>query len=66
MHVRNKTSRYDLVINIFEQLDVMNLISHEQADAMILKYRNKIDENTNFIKQNGVDLTEIDSWQWTR
>jgi xylulose-5-phosphate/fructose-6-phosphate phosphoketolase len=66
MHVRNHTSRYDLVIDIFEQLKNMNLVAPEAADALITKYRNKIDENTNYIKQHGVDLQEIDKWQWTR
>lgn len=66
MHVRNKTSRYDLVIDIFEQAKSMELISPEAADALVTKYRNKIDANTNYIKQHGVDLEEIDKWQWTR
>jgi xylulose-5-phosphate/fructose-6-phosphate phosphoketolase len=66
MHVRNKTSRYDLVINIVEQLHTLNLITPEISHELVTKYRNKIDENTNYIKQNGVDLAEIDEWQWTR
>lgn len=66
MHVRNKTSRYDLVIDIVEQLNALNLITPEISHGLVTKYRNKIDENTSYIKQNGVDLTEIDEWQWTR
>ncbi|HOR23244.1 phosphoketolase family protein [Candidatus Saccharibacteria bacterium] len=66
MHVRNKTSRYDLAIEAFELASQQELIAREEADGLIVKYRNKIDENIAFIKQNGIDLPEIDSWQWNR
>ena len=66
MHVRNGTSRYDLVIDVVKQLSNLNLLRPEAANNLVTKYRNKIDENVNYIKQNGMDLPEIDSWQWTR
>ena len=66
MHVRNKTSRYDIAIDIFEKASTQGVLSYEEAQGLILKYRNKIDENTAYIKQAGVDLPEIDAWVWNR
>lgn len=64
MHVRNRTSRYHLVIAIFEKLLAIEKVPRDIAQDIILKYRKKIDENTAYIKQNGVDMPEIDQWQW--
>ncbi|MBC7943092.1 phosphoketolase family protein [Candidatus Saccharibacteria bacterium] len=66
MHVRNKTSRYDLVIDVFTRARDQGVISQDDADGLIMKYRNKIEENTGYIKENGIDLPEIDAWQWNR
>ena len=66
MHVRNKTSRYHLVMAIFEKLTANGQIPYEAAKSIIDKYQQKIDENTEYIKQNGVDMPEIDNWQWTK
>jgi len=64
MHVRNKTSRYDLVMAIFEKLIGTGRVSEEFGRGVIEKYARKIDENTEYIKQHGYDLPEIDAWQW--
>ena len=66
MHVINKTSRYHIVMAIFEKLIGSDRISVEDAQNIIIKYNNKIDENTEYIKKNGVDLPEIDNWQWIK
>jgi xylulose-5-phosphate/fructose-6-phosphate phosphoketolase len=66
MHVRNRTSRYDLAIETFERARDLGLISREETEFLVIKYRNKIDENVAYIKQHGVDLPEIDIWQWKR
>lgn len=64
MHVRNKTSRYHLVIAIFEKLAAMRKIPRETATDIVIKYQNLILNNTEYIKKNGVDMPEIDAWQW--
>ena len=64
MHVRNKTSRYHLVMAIFEKLADTNKIDRERAQDIVNKYRSLIDVNTEYIKKNGLDLPEIDAWQW--
>jgi xylulose-5-phosphate/fructose-6-phosphate phosphoketolase len=66
MHVRNKTSRYHIVMAIFENLIGTGRISDEAAKKIIIKYDNKIDENTEYIKKNGFDLPEIDAWEWKK
>lgn len=64
MHVRNKTSRYHLVMAIFDWLSKSGRIQYEEARHILSKYQQKIDENTDYIKVHGVDLPEIDAWQW--
>jgi len=64
MHVRNKTSRYHLVMAIFEKLIGSDRITDEDAKNIIMKYAKKIEDNTQYIKETGIDLPEIDSWQW--
>ena len=66
MHVRNHTSRYDLAIEVFEKSAEQAVISTQEAEALVVKYRKKIDENTSYIKLHGIDMPEIDAWQWTR
>ena len=66
MHVRNKTSRYDLAIAIFNQLVASGRIPQHEADEFINQFQDKINQNTGYSRQNGVDLPEIDAWQWNR
>lgn len=64
MHVRNKTSRYHLVMAIFENLAKTGKVDYEEARKIIEKYQQKIDTNTGYIKVHGLDMPEIDNWQW--
>ena len=64
MHVRNETSRYDLAIAAFRQLGRNGVVPFEEAEHLASIYQGKIDENTAYIKANGVDLPEIDAWVW--
>jgi xylulose-5-phosphate/fructose-6-phosphate phosphoketolase len=64
MHVRNQTSRYHLVMAVFGQMIEYRRLSSEVAQPIIDKYRRMITENTEYIKINGIDLPEIDAWQW--
>lgn len=66
MHVRNNTDRWHLAIEVFEAAAVNGLISNEECEHLVIKYRNKIDENVAYIKQHGLDMPEIDQWQWNR
>ncbi|MBP6038319.1 MAG: phosphoketolase family protein [Candidatus Saccharimonas sp.] len=64
MHVRNETSRYDLAIAAFRQLGHDGVIPFEEAEHLAARYRNEIDKNTQYIKDNGIDLPELDAWVW--
>ncbi|HPF31021.1 MAG TPA: phosphoketolase family protein [Candidatus Saccharibacteria bacterium] len=64
MHVRNRTSRYHIVMEVFERMAQEGKISNDKARELIVKYQRKIFENTDYIKEYGIDLPEIDSWQW--
>lgn len=65
MHVRNRTSRYHLVIAIFDRLAKANVLPRNIAQNIILKYQTKISLNTGYIMKHGVDMPEIDEWQWS-
>ncbi|MEK7471717.1 MAG: phosphoketolase family protein, partial [Patescibacteria group bacterium] len=64
MHVRNHTSRYDLVIAIFEHLGKQEVLPFAEAQHIASKYKQKIAENTEYIKRSGIDSPEIDEWTW--
>jgi len=55
MQVRNETSRWHLAMEIFEKMGYPQLKE---------KYQKKLKEHNDFIKKNGVDLPEIENWQW--
>lgn len=64
MHVRNNTSRYQLAIAAFEKLGQTGAVPIQEAEHQIAIYQRKLDENTEYIKQNGIDMPEIDTWVW--
>lgn len=64
MHVRNRTSRYHLVMAVFERLGKNGRIPFAEAQHIIAKYQRKIEENTEYIKMHGIDIPEIDAWTW--
>ena len=64
MHVRNRTSRYHLAQEVFDKLSRSGRIPYEEGRHIMAKYQQRIDENTEYIKTHGVDIPEIDAWQW--
>lgn len=64
MHVRNKTSRYHLVMAAMDKLGQSGRVPVEEALKIIGKYQQKIDDNTAYIKEYGIDIPEIDAWVW--
>ena len=64
MHVRNETSRYHLVMAAFDALSKSGRVTKQEADQIREKYTKLIDENTAYIKANGIDLPELDAWVW--
>lgn len=64
MHVRNRTSRYHMVMAVFEKMAEIGKMSDDKARELVVKYQKKIFDNTDYIKEYGIDMPEIDSWQW--
>lgn len=64
MMVRNRTSRYHLMIDVLEQLVKIGKLPAEKADELIKVYQDKMVANTEYIKQHGEDLPEIRSQVW--
>jgi len=64
MHARNKTSRYQIIMAIFERMAEMGRISTDEAHAIVNKYQQKLFDNIDYIKEFGIDTPEIDNWAW--
>lgn len=64
MHVRNRTSRYHLVMAAFEKLALTGRVTEDEAKRVVDVYQKKLDDNTEYIKVHGIDIPEIDAWVW--
>ncbi len=63
MQIRNKTSRYDLIIQTLELVSDEAVIP-ERKQALISKYQKKLQDHRAFIIKNGIDPDEIETWTW--
>lgn len=63
MQIRNKTSRYDLVM---QTMDLVSdeVVIPERKQAIMKKYQTKLKEHKDYIIKNGVDPDEIENWVW--
>ncbi|HUC90189.1 MAG TPA: phosphoketolase family protein [Patescibacteria group bacterium] len=66
MHVRNRTSRYHLAMAVFDKLGMDGRKPQDEAQNLVAKYKQKIDDNTAYIKEKGIDLPELEEWQYHR
>src|SRR3989304_5811330 len=64
MHVRNRTSRYHLVIQAAERGAAFNPARAGAAERLIMKYSKKLLDHRAYIDQYGVDPPEILNWKW--
>jgi xylulose-5-phosphate/fructose-6-phosphate phosphoketolase len=64
MQVRNGTSRYHLVKEIFQVLERRSVVSPNIAEKVVEKYNEKLRAHREYIIKNGVDPEEIDDWKW--
>ncbi len=65
LHLRNKTSRYDIVLDAWQKLLESNplLLDKTLTDLLIKKYNQKIDEAKRYAIDNGVDSPELEDAQ---
>ena len=65
MLVRNKTSRYQVVQEMFKALSKNGIVPADVAHDIVKKYDQKLLEHREYIKENSVDPVEIDAWKWS-
>jgi len=66
MQVRNKTDRFNLVIEAFKILADNGKIKKEKAEKLIKRYEDKLRYHDGYIRKYGVDMDEVENWQWKR
>ena len=64
MQVRNRTSRYHLVIQAAQKMAARSPKVGARAEALIAQYERKLAEHRLFIRNEGVDPPEIAAWHW--
>ncbi len=66
MQVRNGTSRWHLAIEIFTKMAEGGVLNGGKAKELIKKYEMKFADHKEYIIKHGVDLDEIEKWEWKR
>lgn len=64
MHVRNKTSRFHLVMDALEQGAKVNEAVAKRAPRLITQMEKKLTQHQKYILKYGKDMEEIDGWKW--
>ncbi|MBI3344925.1 MAG: hypothetical protein HY028_08745 [Gammaproteobacteria bacterium] len=63
MHIRNRTSRYHLVIQAARRMAACHPHFSMQAEALIVEYERKLADHRTFILREGLDPPEINDWR---
>ncbi len=64
MHIRNRTSRYHVVIQAAQKMAARHPDASTQAKALIGEYERKLAEHRAYIRREGLDPPEINDWRW--
>jgi len=64
MHIRNRTSRYHIVIQAAHKIAARRPEVASRAEEMVRKYEQKIREHKPYVIEHGVDPPEIRDWYW--
>ena len=64
MHIRNRTSRYHLMIQAAQKMAACHPHFSMQAEALIVEYERKLADHRAFIQREGLDPPEINDWRW--
>ena len=62
--MRNKTSRWHLVILAAQKLAVRNPRMATLAEELIRKYEGKLTEHHAYVRATSIDPPEILNWRW--
>ncbi len=64
MHVRNRTSRYHLIMQAIELASAQNPRVAARAVSCVHHYEYVLQDHKRFIQENGDDPADITNWQW--
>ena len=64
MHIRNRTSRYHVVIQTAQKLAAKEPRVAAKAERLIRYYERLIARHRTFIEREGIDPPEISAWRW--
>ncbi|WP_447976940.1 phosphoketolase family protein [Candidatus Nitrospira bockiana] len=64
MQVRNRTSRYHLVIQAAQKIAAHSPHRAAHAESLVVRYERKLADHRVYIQQHGIDPPEITDWQW--
>jgi len=64
MHVRNKTSRYHLVMDALDLLLERGVVKEHVVTELKTKYAKLLEEHRSFIIHHGIDPDPIANWKW--
>ncbi len=64
MQVRNRTSRYHLVIQAARKIAARIPGVAAKAESLVVLYERQIAEHRRFIREHGLDPPEITGWKW--
>jgi xylulose-5-phosphate/fructose-6-phosphate phosphoketolase len=62
MHIRNGTSRYQLVI---QAVQATQRLDPQPAEQIVAAYQQKLADHRRYIEQHGEDPAEVRDWSWT-
>lgn len=63
MHIRNRTSRYHLVIQAARKMAACHPHFSMQAETLIVEYERKLADHRTFILRERLDPPEINDWR---
>lgn len=64
MQVRNRTSRYHLVIQAAWKIGARNPAAAARAESLVVRYERRIEDHRRYIREMGCDPEEITGWTW--
>ena len=64
MHVRNRTSRYHVVIQAAQKIAARSAGAAARAETLIRRYEVRLRDHKQFVIEHGVDPSEIAEWSW--
>ncbi len=64
MHVRNRTSRYHIVIQAAEKIAARTPSSAARAEEIVRAYEEKVRRHRPYVSDHGVDPPEVANWKW--